>query len=99
MLQNDQAKKKLLRSKVDFFAFLLGISVQGHFRDIKRQEGVGVRERGGLQSICNTNIHYMLDTIFLGISGHYYNGYKRKYRYFYIFWEHCQKVSQDYTRA
>jgi hypothetical protein len=60
MVQNDPAKKKLLGSKVEFFAFLLGISVQGHFVDIKRREGVGIRARGGLQSICNTKIHKIL---------------------------------------
>ena len=62
MVQNDPAKKKLLGSKVEFFAFafLLGISVQGHFRDIKRQDGVEIRKRGGLHSICNTKIRKIL---------------------------------------
>jgi hypothetical protein len=34
--------------------------VQGHFVDIKRQEAVGIKAQGGLQSICNTVIRKML---------------------------------------
>ncbi len=60
MVQSDPAKKKLLGSKVEFFAFLLGISVRGHFVDIKRQEGVRIKAKGGLQSIGSTKMRKIL---------------------------------------
>jgi hypothetical protein len=40
--------KKLLRSKVEIFAFLLVIWVPDHFGCIDEQEGVGIKARGGL---------------------------------------------------
>ncbi len=41
---------------INKLGFWLGISVHGHFVGIKRHEGVGIKARGGLQSIRNTQI-------------------------------------------
>ncbi len=49
MVQNDPAKKKLLRSKVEILSFLLGNSVQGLFVDQITHEGVGMKAQGWLQ--------------------------------------------------
>ena len=56
MAQQNRAKKKLLGSKIEIFAFLLVISVHGDFEDIFLVEGVGVKAREGLQSTRNTKI-------------------------------------------
>ncbi len=62
MVQNDPAKNKLLGSKVEFRAFLLGILVQGLFVvvDIKRPHGVENKAQRGLESIGNTIIRKIL---------------------------------------
>jgi hypothetical protein len=51
MVQNYPAKKKLLGPKsmrLDI-GFLLGIPVHVHFARMNRQEGIGIKARGGLQ--------------------------------------------------
>jgi hypothetical protein len=43
------SQKKVMGSKVDEIGFLLGIPVHVHFARMNRQEGIGIKARGGLQ--------------------------------------------------
>ncbi len=77
MVQQNRAKKKLLGSKIEIFAFLLVISVHGDFEDIFLVEGVGVKAREGLQSTRNTKICRLRHSQVYPKLTSYYNGFYR----------------------
>ncbi len=56
MVQNEPAKKKVIRVQSCDFGILAGKSVQGLFVDLKKHEGVGMKARRWLQSNRNTKI-------------------------------------------
>ena len=48
-MQQNPAEKKLWGSKVEIFAFCMGISVHGDFGGMNSQEVVGIKAREWLQ--------------------------------------------------
>ena len=55
-MQNGPTDREIMHFMYIYYAFLLGISVHGHFEVIFSQEGVGIKAREGLQWNHDTKI-------------------------------------------